>query len=642
MIKIHSLSAQKLFLFVGIIFSLLFFTVSAQAQITASGCGTATVSPYAGTSSIFQIDANFEATYYCGEGFGIYENGSLLNCNNSLANTSSLSCQGHTGTFAYANGGTAESRTFYLDTRKQPYVFSDVPPTDNSLDIIQSPQNLVAPGASVTFTAAPVMLDGSAAPTVFTWFRNGAEIGGETGATLSEIPPHNGTTYSVQAGTLQSAEKTVLFTTAADGRFTTSGATATIVALDGCNSIYKLDGELGSDYNTTFQILENGTPLTNADLDVSSGGLGLSWNGTNIVSNSHGTNRKFSWYLNTRNGKPYQLLSTMPTRAFVSIALQGSSTIPKGNAVDFTSNVCPETGKTITGYQWIKNENGTESNLGVGATLTDTPTKNGTIYYLRVTFSDGTTKDSERIKILFAESFDGRFSMSNATATIFALDDCNSIYELHVTLGREHHSEFQILENGTPLTSADINVAGVGLTINGTTITSSSHGTNLQFTWYINTRNGKPYELLSTEPFNDPTWLSVKLSADKNIINAAGEAVQLTVEVCPPDDGTYTYEWYENGVLMHGKSGDAITVNPTKNGTDYTVVVNGTSSNEEIILFADACDNRLTIQEWYQTTIISDACAIDECHAVYRLTLNMKNDAHFAILLDGAAIDAQI
>ncbi|MCL2329355.1 MAG: gliding motility-associated C-terminal domain-containing protein [Bacteroidetes bacterium] len=454
--KINLLHVRKLFSFIGVIFSLLFFSFSAQGQVTVtSGCGiTANTTPFAGTSSIFQVNLSIPGTYYCGD-IMLYYNGTQLKCN-EISYSGPMNCQGHNGGFNYNNNNVANNITLFLDTRKTPFVLSSTAPNDNSVDIKQTPANLVTPGTSVTFTVEAVLLDGSTV-TGYKWFRNGVEIIGQTAATLSEVPPANGTRYSVKiettGGSLQSEEKTVLFTTAEDWRFTMSGgASAVIVALDECHSIYEVDITItGDPYYSQFSLSENGTQLTPSTLSFN-GISGVSqWNGNNLVYNG------------------------------------GPSGI--------------------------------------------------------------------RIKC------------------------------------------------------------------------------------YLNTRNGKPYELTGFKPFFDPDYLEVKLTADKNFINK-GESVQLTAEVCPA--GSYTYEWYENDVLMVGKSGSVITVNPDKNGNDYKVIVNGVASNAELILFADACGNRFSINQWYGSASVQEACAIDECGAVFRIQLHATNDAHFVLRLDGTPVDAVV
>ena len=459
MIQINRPNTPKLFASIGIIFSLLLlFNFNAHAQITvSSSCGiTASSSPYAGTSSIYQINLAVPGTWWCDNIMFTY-NGANLRCD---VITSSIPFSGcNNGAFTYSgNSNTPENLTFYLDTRKNPYELTNTPPTDNSIEIQQTPQNLVPDGNSVTFTAETVLLSGATA-VGYQWYRDGVAIPGAVSKTLSETPPHNGTIYYVEvqlsdATTLQSVEKKVLLTSAQDGRFVIGGAaSATITALDECLSIYELDITITGDlYYSQFSLSENGTQLTQSTLSL--------------------------------NGVPYV-------------------------------------------NRW---------------------NNNNMVY-------EGVYPPVSRIKC------------------------------------------------------------------------------------YLNTRNGIPYELTGSLPYFDPNYLEIKLTADKNFINK-GESVQLTAEACPT--GIYTYEWYENDVLMIGKSGEVITVSPDKNGNDYKVVVNGTESNTETILFADACDNRFSINQWYNRAQLLEACAVDECHAVYRLKLDLQKDAHFALLLDGTPVEALI
>lgn len=456
-------SKQTFFSHLGIIFTLLLFSFAAQAQVAINSlCGiTLNSTPYAGTSSIYQLDLNIPGAHHCGD-IGFYLNGTLLDCSSTLqSSVSGFNCQAYNGMFNYGNGGTAELVNLYLDTRAEPYTLSSTPPTDNSITVIQNPENLVTVGSAVTFTAEALILDGSTTTVSgYKWFRNGVEIPGQISATLTEVPPRNGTTYTVEA----------------------------------------------------------------------------------------------------------QL-------------------------------------------------------------------------------SDGTTMQSEEKLVLLTSAIDGRFSMSgNASSiTIMALDECSSIYEVDFEVTNAYHSEFVITENGVPLSSSSVltvnGVPNVNWNNNGDKLFYNAGPAGAHIKCYLNTRT-TPYELAPTyNQWIDPSYIKLTLSANKNVINAAGDPVNLTAVACPTG-ATYTYEWYENGVLMPGKSGSAITVNPDKNGNEYTVKVNGIESNEELILFSDACDNRFSTVNWYESATILEACAVDECHAVYKLTLSANKDAHFQIALDGSPIDA--
>ncbi len=592
MMKIKLPNIHTLFSFVGIIVSLLFFNFSAQGQITASGCGTATVSQYQGFSSIFKIDVDFAGTYHCGEGFGIYKDGALLHCGTDLANNTSLACRNYNGggVFDYSNNNNPELRTFYLDTRRQPYTFSETPPTNNSIDIIQSPDNFVAPNSSVTFTAEAVILDGSAI-SGYKWFRNGAEIPGQTGTTLSEIPPSSGTRYSVEVqtsgGALLSEEKTVLLTSAQDGRFTINGAAATIFALDACNSIYELDVTLGGAHYTTFQIYENGNLLKDTDLSVS--GAGLSWNGDNIVSNSHGTNLQAKWYINTRNGKPYELTNFQPfdDPAWFRVELSvDRNFINEGESVQLTANACPAGAYT---YEWY--ENGVKEGETNTNTFDITPRSNGSKYTVIIT--EKSQGSNEEIVYFNNALNNGIYQIPPggdrpSPYTTLALDGCFSIYKLDFTLPNRHYIRFTITENGVPLTVINTGDTGLSSSLeynNG--VPELQMYRNLSdvgnITYYLNT-NTEPYTLTTYEPA-PPADPAAKIEGETAIFMC--DPISLSVSVCPDFDNEYTYiQWYKNNlpVTTGGNNatlndpcpvaGDTYYVEATKNKglpTEYTI-----------------------------------------------------------------------
>ena len=625
---------------IGWMLSVLMFVGNLNAQtITTSGCGvTSNIQPYAGTSSIFRIDISVPCCNYC-DGFAIYENGVQLKCN-EMTTSVPMGCAAHNGNFIFQWDANPQNHTLYLDTRNKPYTLSTTPPTGISVGVIQTPPGPISKGSPVTLTADVVILGSSVTATGYQWYRNGQPISGANNpALVNEVPVVNGTRYSVtvnfsDGSSLPSDVITVLFSESInDGRFTFSGELANTMTIinDECNSIYELDLTFSREHYASFQMYENGTQLTNSMLNVNV--PGLSWNGNNIVYQG-GTNTRITCFLNTRV-TPYELTAGAPVLDpnYLRLTLDASTTTiyTAGEQVTLTADICPTSGTDI--FQWF--ENGVLLDETTTKSFNVNPTKNGDTYTVVV---NGNT--SNEVRIFFADACNYNVSITHTqgiSGNACAIDECYTIYEINLQATDMYYSFFRITQfmGPDPLPLSGSLPSGMQFENNG--IVYRNAGTNgRNVTIFLNTRDGQ-YVITTTQP-NLGGYFKIDLTADRTVINQ-GESVTLTADVCP--SGDYSYVWLENGVKIDETTTPEIVVTPGRNGNKYTVIVNGTTSNVVRILFAEACDGRITAQSWYGAASVT-GCGIDACNAVYELVFNLANDAHFVLREDGVAIGATL
>ncbi|MBP5135539.1 MAG: hypothetical protein ILP24_07260, partial [Paludibacteraceae bacterium] len=130
-------------------------------------------------------------------------------------------------------------------------------------------------------------------------------------------------------------------------------------------------------------------------------------------------------------------------------------------------------------------------------------------------------------------------------------DECSSIIEFTLSPIDEYYFDFYITENNKKLTSSDIRLEGDASifqfnqyeTIKFENGSSNGRAT----TFYLNTRNGKPYTLSSELPSLTDPFLRIE---GKTTIKE-GDKVNFTSTACPTSDD-YTYQWYENGKAIDG------------------------------------------------------------------------------------------
>ncbi|MDR2963055.1 MAG: DUF11 domain-containing protein [Bacteroidales bacterium] len=548
----------------------------AQAQITvSSGCGiTASSTPYNGFPSILQIDLNIPGTYYCGD-IMLYYNGVQLKCN-EISVSIAMNCQSYNGGFSYNNSNTASTERMYLDTRTIPYSLSSYPPTNNTLSLTQAPQNLVSDGSLVTFTAVPVILDGSSILSTV-WYRDGQVITGQSSNILSEIPPHNGAVYYCEVqlsnGTsLQSEEKRVLFVSARDSRFTASGEAQIIsTALDECFSIYQIDVTItGNSYYSQFSISEGATQLTSSTLSLNGVPGVTTWNNNNMVYDGGPSGTHFTCYLNTRTGFPYELSGSLPyfDPTYMEVTLTADRTvINAGQSVLLTADVCPAGNYT---FEWTENDvfkGGTSSPTN---TFTVTPPANGTDY--NVIVNGGTKSNTETI---FFSGFcdNGRLTTDQwynraQIRTFCAMDACQAYFRITLSVQKDAH--FALLLDGSPVNAiVDYDVPELRMEMGGDGTPAYRYsGDDAEITIYLDLRNSWGTVIQGRKPDRNIPFALITATGGSQI----PRCTPISFTSCTPSAYT-TIQWYKNGAAVSGASSGTFTDNAPDAGDTYYAVI---------------------------------------------------------------------
>ncbi|MFA6884796.1 MAG: hypothetical protein WCQ55_06785, partial [Paludibacteraceae bacterium] len=158
-------------------------------------------------------------------------------------------------------------------------------------------------------------------------------------------------------------------------------------------------------------------------------------------------------------------------------------------------------------------------------------------------------------------------NQEGVSATKTAYDDCNSIFEISLSISNNYYFSFQIMEDGSMISSSNLKFEGDASgfrsdnaknVIQPTEYTGSS-------TLYLDTRNGYPYVLTSEAP--SLTDYFVKISGET--ILQEGSEINITSLICPSSTD-YTYQWYENGIAIEGQTNaDLSNYTPTINNAEY-------------------------------------------------------------------------
>jgi hypothetical protein len=139
------------------------------------------------------------------------------------------------------------------------------------------------------------------------------------------------------------------------------------------------------------------------------------------------------------------------------------------------------------------------------------------------------------------------------------------------------------------------------------------------------------------------------------------EPKTFTVTGACPSDGNIiiqasgNFEVSENGISYSGtityssKAGGPVYVR-LKSGLsveNYSGSITVSNDNDEKTVSAtgrvypDPCDGRFDYENWYAVNSFR-ACAIDPCYSIYRLEMNLGNDAHILISEDGSPVQLNI
>lgn len=226
-------------------------------------------------------------------------------------------------------------------------------------------------------------------------------------------------------------------------------------------------------------------------------------------------------------------------------------------------------------------------------------------------------------------------NQEGVSATKTAYDDCNSIFEISLSISNNYYFSFQIMEDGSMISSSNLKFEGDASgfrsdnaknVIQPTEYTGSS-------TLYLNTRNGYPYVLTSEAP--SLSDYLIKISGETTV--QEGDAINLTSLICPTSTD-YTYQWYENGTAITGQtSADLSNYTPTINNAEYKLEVSNDGTvvaSKSIKVKTLGSNTRFTVGNWWGiTTATSSAKELaGYCNSVYLITLNYKeNDPQFAI-----------
>ncbi len=408
----------------------------------------------------------------------------------------------------------------------------------------------------------------------------------------------------------------------------------TICAIDECKTVYEVNVTGLNAYYDTFELQEYSSThtgsLTGSDLQLISLPAGVGFSNPAFTYGGS-TVGNFTFYLNTRT-TPYQVTTTEPVlTGYSKLELNADHTTigSAGELVVLTADLCPAAG--IHTYEWY--ENGVKIGETDQPNFNVNPTRNGDTYSVVV---DGILTSND-VRILYWDACAGRIAITNTQdsyGTACAIDECYTIYEIKVQVSNMHYSFFKITDlvaTGTPSFTGNL-PNGARFDNDGIVYIANNNNGIQDLVFYLNTRDGQ-YTVSTTQPALGG-YFKVDLLANQTTISS-GDQVHFTATVCP--SGDYTYEWYENGVKIDETTVPEWDIIPGKNGNKYTVVINGQSSNEERILFYEACDGVFTLDGWYGVSNFN-ICAVDACYAIYKMELNLQNDAHFAIMENGKAI----
>ncbi|MBR6310770.1 MAG: gliding motility-associated C-terminal domain-containing protein [Paludibacteraceae bacterium] len=219
-------------------------------------------------------------------------------------------------------------------------------------------------------------------------------------------------------------------------------------------------------------------------------------------------------------------------------------------------------------------------------------------------------------------------------------DECSSIIEFTLSPTDEYYFDFYITENNKKLTSSDIRLEG------DASIFQFNQYDNIKFengsyngrttTFYLNTRNGKPYTLSSELPSLTDPFLRIE---GKTTIKE-GDKVNFTSIACPTSED-YTYQWYENGKAIDGATSSSLSdYTPTTPTSTFKLEAsqNGTLIKDATVSIRSlGTQKRFSIEPWWGVARAEVTEVAGYCNAVYQVELTINENEPQFIIIDGKA-----
>lgn len=223
---------------------------------------------------------------------------------------------------------------------------------------------------------------------------------------------------------------------------------------------------------------------------------------------------------------------------------------------------------------------------------------------------------------------------SNVSVISKDYDDCSTILEVSLSPSNEYYFEFVIKENGVKLSSSDVSLLGDASTFRfneNNNIVFNSGAYSGPSTFYLNTRNGKPYQFSSEAPSLSEAFLKI----DGKTTLSEGESVTLKGIACPTST-SYTYQWYENDKAIAGAT-DADLANHTPE-TPYSTFKLEMKEDGTLVKSATTkirtlgTKQRFSITPWYGLGTYKVTELAGYCNTVYMVEMTFNgNDPQFTI-----------
>lgn len=232
---------------------------------------------------------------------------------------------------------------------------------------------------------------------------------------------------------------------------------------------------------------------------------------------------------------------------------------------------------------------------------------------------------------------------NKVTISTKSIDECSSILEVSLSsFEDEYYFDFYITEDGEKLTSSDIRFEGEA------TVFQFNEHNNIKFesgsyngrptTYYLNTRNGKPYTFSSEKPSMDDAYVRIN---GKTTINE-GENVSFTSLVCPSADDC-TYQWYEDGTAIEGATSSSLsdhTPKTAKSTYKLEVSKNGSLFKSATVSIRTLGKNkRFEITPWWGISSSKFTEIAGYCNSLYMVEMTFNgNEPQFALSSDGEIV----
>lgn len=371
-----------------------------------------TATAYDDCNSVFKLDLNVTNEYWFQ--FQITEDGTAIPVGDFTYEGDAANYKGETSyAIKHTSGSYNGPTTLYLNTRGgRPYTISSSAPTLDNYVVIT--------GETTYNETDNITLKAKACPTgnyTYTWYENGIEISGETGASLSDyVPRAYNATYKVEVkdgGNTIATNTTKVTTYGSNKRFSirnlygVSVDRSVIKELAGfCNVVYMIK-IYPSDNEPQFEILDKGVAIPTSKIKQNGTNYRASDNGSAWRNTDGRRGEPFTFYLDAR-ANPYVISDKIDDYPFVSANIEqikGSEEIRRGEQVSFEASVCKSGADGDATFQWYQSTNGGSSwNEIAGETesiLSDqTPTADSTIYRVEIKVGSLSALSNE-IKVKF-------------------------------------------------------------------------------------------------------------------------------------------------------------------------------------------------------------------------------------------------